>query len=107
MLFEDKNRIPVVKVSRRPSTKTFFNSRCSSETTNMDSRLYSNTTADPQRIVMNSPEGALNPLFAGGMVPHGLERGESFYHNRVENRPVRAPVGIQDSESDDSWSPYD
>ena len=109
MIFEDKSRIPVIKVSRRPSTKTFINSRRSSESARSESRLYSNTTADPERIVMQSPDGALNPLFADRMQAHALNRGESFYHNHmhVAHKPIIVSKRQDSSDSDDSWNPYD
>lgn len=96
MFFEDRNKIPVVKVSRRPSQKTFVYRRGSEAVT--EGSLYSNTTADPKRITMDSPEGAINPLFAG------TTTGAMYHQHKVYHQ---TPVAKGDSDSDDSLNPYD
>lgn len=94
-MFWDKNKVPVVKVSRRPSQKTFVYRRGSEATT--EGSLYSNTTADPKRITMDSPEGAINPLFAETATG-------AMYHHKVY---YNTPAAKRDSDSDDSLNPYD
>ena len=95
-MFWDKNKVPVVKVSRRPSQKTFVYRRGSEPTT--EGRLYSNTTADSKRITMDSPEGAINPLFTETVT------GAMYHQHKVY---YNTPAAKHDSDSDDSLNPYD
>lgn len=96
MFFEDRHKIPVVKVSRRPSQKTFVYRRGSEAIT--EGTLYSNTSADPKRITMDSPEGAINPVFAETAV------GAMYHQHKVY---YNTPAAKSDSDSDDSLNPYD